>query len=217
MSNSPIGHIASLITVAFLASGLTAFIVSHPESSHSVAKHGESPAGETGAPSAQTVLVERQVLVREAETKHENNDVAHASANDNTASTNPLNREAQEADYTARIVGAFGDAKPGNADSKKVEDQLRGAFTDKGVSGVKLNRLECRLDVCKAETTFASRDAEEQTFQRLMLESQSNRYSLVVPIRHQDRDGSMNAEMYLFAPGSMPQPPSQVQQESRVQ
>ena len=214
MSNSPIGHIASLIAVACLASGITVVIVSRSETTHAGTKHEESP---TGAPSAQTVVVERQVVVREAETKNDNNNVAHAGANDNTVAANPLNLEAKEADYTARIVSAFGDAKPANADSRKVEHQLRGAFTDKAVSGVKLTRLECRVDVCKAETTFASRDAEEQTFQRLMLESQSNRYSLVVPIRHQDRDGSTSAEMYLFAPGSMPEPPSQVQQENRVE
>jgi hypothetical protein len=112
--------------------------------------------------------------------------------------------EARDTERAERIAQAFETDSKGDSTSQMYENKFRAALTNPKLSGVLLERMECRSRVCRAVLKIDDRKADDQAFLQLMNETAGTGYSIVVPTREEQSDGKTKAIAYLFAPGGMP-------------
>jgi hypothetical protein len=191
-------NILWIIMVAVLTSAATAALVRSTANTPLPVKAAEPAKADP------EVVVERQVVVREPEARA--GDDTHRAVSPAEPVKERLTPE-EEAEAHAQAVAdkmavAFVSDGPANAGSREVEAQIRNVLTDRQLSGVQLEKVECRAQVCRAEATFANSTADEAALQRLIKDVCGDKYTLVVPTRDTDAAGSIKATAYLVAPSA---------------
>ncbi|MGC4070797.1 MAG: hypothetical protein QM784_40210 [Polyangiaceae bacterium] len=185
-----------IVLVAILTSATTALLVRTTANAPPPAKATEL------AKSSPEVIVERQVVVRDSETRAagEDNLSAPSAAPVKERLTPEEEAEAHAQAVADKMAVAFGSDGPADAGSREVEARIRSVLSDRQLSGVQLDKVECRAQVCRAEATFANSTADEAALQRLIVDVCADKYTLVVPTRDTDATGSIKATAYLVAP-----------------
>lgn len=151
--------------------------------------------------SSPATVIERQIVVREPVTLRSSEPRADAPE--------ALPSAADPTNIAADMEAMFQNDRGPTDAARKSEATLRAAFTDRQLTGVHLDRLECRADTCRAEVTFENAQADRLAFTHLLGPespvSQLGKAS-IVPIRNTTADGKVAATVYFYSPSQLPAP-----------
>ncbi len=202
--------IALMMGTSLFASGMTAIYfrsLDKPAKASAMLDTGQASAVSPQAEVERTIVVQQSVPADVKSNSRNEQPIAQAQSA-------KLDTAALDIERAERVAEAFETDKTGDSNSQRNENRFRSALTSPKLEGVQLERMECRARACRAALTFDNQAADERAVMRLIKETEDNGYTIIIPSRKTQGDGTTKATAFLFAPGAMPQvdPPADLAQ-----
>lgn len=186
-----------MLGVSLLGSGMTALYM---RNAGDKTRRGETSNASQDSPPPAAQLLERTIIVQQPTPADSKSNSSEERSIARTQSA-PVALDIERAE---RVSEAFEGDKMGDSNSQRNENRFRSALTSPKLDGVELERMECRSRVCRAALSFTNQAADGRAILRLMKETEDNGYSIIIPVRESQSDGTTKATVFLFAPGAMP-------------